>query len=202
MRSQRGFTLLEVLVAVSIIAGAVIVIGNAWTGNFSRVEKMRVSYRAAALLERIMVETKIKYQDAFAQIPEEDKGEFEGLKNYHWELKSKEFELPSLRGLMIQQEQETPGQGADETMLTMADQITEFFGTAVKEVQVTVVYTKGTKQLRYPVSTYFIDYNQTLPILSAAAAADAAGGEQTQPQNPNPQNNEPAPPPPPPPPGP
>ena len=52
--STRGFTLIEVLVAMVIMVGGIVVIANAWSGNFSRIKGARINNVAATLLERKM----------------------------------------------------------------------------------------------------------------------------------------------------
>ena len=39
MRTQKGFTLIEVLVALFILTGGIIVLSTAWSGNFMRIRK-------------------------------------------------------------------------------------------------------------------------------------------------------------------
>lgn len=168
---QQGFTLIETMIAFAIVAGAIMAAGNSWSGNFTRVEKMRAQNRAAGLLERVMTEMKIKYQEAIPSIPETASGKFEGLNNYSWEMKSKPFEMPSLSSLIVSQDKNT-----DANLIQLVDQMTEYFKQAVKEMTVTVIYSKHGKQLRYEVTTYFVDYNQQIPMLAAAQAMNQQNG--------------------------
>ena len=40
---QEGFTILEVLIATMILGGGILVMANAWSGNFMRVRNARIN---------------------------------------------------------------------------------------------------------------------------------------------------------------
>ena len=68
---NRGFTLIEVLVALFILTGGILVLANAWSGNFMRMRKSAMFNDVATLLERKMVETEAKYKSKqLAEIPD------------------------------------------------------------------------------------------------------------------------------------
>src|SRR4051812_16840059 len=132
---RKGFTLIEVLVALFILAGGILVLANSWSGNFMRMRKSALFNDVATLLERKMVETESKYKIKFAEIPEEDGGDFGAdHPQYSWKLKSRELKLPDLTPLLVGQDN-----GADENLITMLKQVTEFLGKAIKEVKVSVI---------------------------------------------------------------
>ncbi len=181
-RGQHGFTLMETLVAVMIMTGGLIVIGSSWSGNLMRIEKARVNANMAALLERKMTELDLLYRGKpLADIKEEDAGEFDGdLKNYRWEMRSKEFEMPDLTAAVSGQSQ---GQN-NEMLVLIARTVTEYVKTAVKEVTVTIFYKNNrskSKEIKQSVSTYFMDYSKPisisgLPAGASPPAATPAGG--------------------------
>lgn len=177
LRNQFGFTLMETLVAVMIMTGGLIVIGSSWSGNLMRIEKARVNANMAALLERKMTELDLLYRGKpLAEIKEEDAGEFEGdLKNYRWEMRSKEFEMPDLTAAVAGQSQ---GQN-NEMLMLIARTVTDYVKTAVKEVTVTIYYKNNrskSKEIKQSVSTYFMDYSKPISIsgLPSGAASPAA----------------------------
>src|SRR6185437_3056676 len=98
---ERGFTLLETLIAMMIISGAVIVLSNAWSGNFMRLRKTALLQQVSHLIERKMIEIDIKYRNDVGSIPKEDKGDFDGYPKFRWELKSHEFEMPDLTPIIM-----------------------------------------------------------------------------------------------------
>jgi general secretion pathway protein I len=176
LRDQKGFTLMETLVAVLIMTGGLIVIGSSWSGNLMRIEKARVNANMAALLERKMTELDLLYRGKpLTEIKEEDAGEFEGdLKNYRWEMRSKEFEMPDMTAAIGGQNQ---GQGQNnEILLLIARTVTEYVKTAVKEVTVTVFYKSKrakSKEVKQSVSTYFMDYSKPITISGLPGGATA-----------------------------
>jgi general secretion pathway protein I len=156
-RRAQGFTLLEVLVALFIIAGAIVVINNTWSGSTLRMRKTAQQYDVATLLERKMIETEVKYKDKpLNEIPEEEGGDFgSDFPKYRWTLKSKDLKFPDLAPLMIGQED-----GASEEMITMIRQMTDFLSQSIREVQITV-YVKGkSREVPFSATQYFVDYNK------------------------------------------
>lgn len=168
MKTQsRGFTLIEVVMALIITSGAIAVVGATWSGNRIRIKKMVQQNRVAFLLERKMTEIKIKYQYSFSRIPKDEKGEFalENKENktekYLWEMKSQPFELPNISTFLVAQ-----GAQVDPLVLSFFDQLADFMGQAVKEVSVSVVIqSKGKKEVRYSATSYIVDYTRPFPGL-------------------------------------
>ncbi len=160
--TQKGFTLIEVLVAVVIMVGGIVVMANAWSGNFLRVRNSRINNTAAALLERKMTEIEVMYHDkSIDEIKESDAGDFGSMfPGYTWEMASKEFEMPDMSGSLIAREG-----GADEMLLLIVKTTTEFIKKSVKEVSVTVAFKpKKGNPIRHTVATYFVDYTKPLDI--------------------------------------
>ena len=182
-KSEKGFTLIETVIAVMIMVGALIVVGNSWSGNLMRIDKARINTNMANLLERKMTELELQYRGKpLTEIKEEDAGEFEGpLKSYKWEMRSKEFEMPDLSGVLSAKDK-----GADEISLLIARTVAEYVKTAVKEVTVTITYhsTRAkSKDVRQSATTYFMDYTKALSIsgLAGGGAGGASGGGSSSP---------------------
>ncbi len=182
MKSQRGFTLIEVLIALVIVAGAIVAAASLWSGNFMRIRKSNLQYDVATLLERKMVEVEAKYSTKpLAEIPEEESGDFGSeYPQYTWTMKTRELELPDLSAVIIQQKE-----GADEALLSMIKQMTEFLNKAIKEVKVSVIVKRKGKQLEYTASQYFIDYQKDF----MGGLGDLGGGQDGGQNNGN-QNNQ------------
>ncbi len=175
MRTQRGFTLLEVLIAVVIMAGGIMVMANAWSGNFLRVRNSRINNTAASLLERKMTEIEILARDKpIEEIKDEDAGDFGAMfPGYSWTMSAKEFEMPDLSSSLVAREG-----GADEMLLTIVKTMTEFIKKSVKEVSVTVIFKpKKGNEIKHTVTTYLVDYTKDIdvPGLGGGAGAAASG---------------------------
>lgn len=158
LKKERGFTLMEVLVALMILAGALIVIASSWSGNFMRIRKANMYNDVATLLERKMAEVEATYKDKpLNEIIEEEEGDFgEDYPQYRWAMKSRELELPDLTPLLVNKEE-----GADEMLINMIKQTTEFLNSAIKEVRITIfVKSRGRKDVEFSATQYFVDFNK------------------------------------------
>lgn len=167
---SRGFTLIEVLVALFILAGGIVVVGNSWSGNFMRMRKTTLFNDVATLLERKMLETEAKYKGKpIEEIPAEDEGDFgTEFKQYHWKMESKDLKFPDMTAMIVSQGD------ADETLISMMKQVTEFLDKCIKEVKVTI-YAKSAagKQVEFSAVEYFMDY--TKEFAGAAVPAGTPG---------------------------
>lgn len=174
---QQGFTLIETMIATVIMAGALIVIGSAWSGNHMRIEKARVNANMAALLERKMTELELEYRGKpLTQIKDEDSGNFGAeYKQFRWEMRSKEFEMPDMTSVLGGASKDG---GNQEMLKLIVTTVSEYVKTAVKEVTVTVYYKSPrskTKEISQAVATYFMDYTKPLSVSGIPAAGTNPG---------------------------
>jgi general secretion pathway protein I len=173
--TNRGFTLIEVLVAMVILTGGIMVLANSWSGNYMRIRNARINNTMAGLLERKMTEFEIKYKDKTGDEIEDDAtGDF-GAKfpGYRWEMKSQKFEMPDMTAALTSKQG-----GVDEMTLTILKTVTDFIKECVKELSVTVFY-KGRigKEIKASVATYFVDYTKELQVPGmGGGGAPGAGG--------------------------
>jgi general secretion pathway protein I len=160
--SQKGFTLLEVIIAVSIMATGILLLSMTWSGTYKKMQKTQLNTEVVALLERKMAETDAKYKGkSLESIPETDEGDFgSNYPQYHWKLESQKFEMPSLSDVLGSREG-----GVDQmTQMTMKV-FSEHLSKTIKEVRVTVFYkTHSKKEQSYSVTTFYIDYNKEPPM--------------------------------------
>ncbi len=163
LRSQKGFSLIEVLLALGIMATSLIVVGTAWSSTMQRMRKMKLQYQSAYLLDYKVSAFEREYKDKIGQLPEEEEGNFEDLgpefKNYTWRVQTKKFELPDLTPILAQRKQ-----GADAILSTMMSQLSEYFNQAAREVTITITYSVKKSQIRYSATTFLVDFNQQLPL--------------------------------------
>ena len=131
-----------------------------------RIRKSALFYDAATLLERKMVETEAKYRPkSISEIPDEDAGDFGSeFPQYRWEMKSRDLKLPDLSAMIIGKSDGS----ADETLLTMIKQTTEFLSTVIKEVKISVFIKRGQKEAQFNAVQYFIDYTKDFGGLGGA----------------------------------
>ncbi len=164
MSMKKGFTLLEVMIALAIMTGTIVVVASTWGSNFSRIKNIKVKTQMNILLKQAMLEAKIKYEKDLESLPPEEQGEFEGLQGYSWEIESQDFPTIDLAPLLV-----SDGE-ADQMTLTIVKQLTQFLAKSVKEVKVTVIYTKKIKKKAKPrlvkisATTYFVNYDNSIDL--------------------------------------
>lgn len=161
VNNKKGFSLIEVLVALTIMAGSIIIISNSWSGNFLRIRKSTLYNNLSVLLERKMTEIDAKYRNKpIDTIPEEESGDFgSDYKQYRWTFTTQPFEMPDLSSALTSKDG-----GADEMVLNILKKMTEFMSDSVLEGTVTV-YVKGRKkELKYSITTYFVDFEKPMDI--------------------------------------
>jgi general secretion pathway protein I len=177
IKSHFGFSLIEVLIAMAIMSSSAMLLYVAWAGNQVRVQKMAINNQAAFYLDQIMAELEIKYAQRILQLPDSEQGVFEDNPKFSWRMKSKDFQMPDLRSILISDKQ---GQAA---LLMVVDQLTEYLNQSVKEMQVTVKYSANKKQsVEFTATTFLVDYNRSIPLggaggmLPPGAGGGAGGG--------------------------
>lgn len=160
-KNHSGFTLLETLLAVMILASALLLLTQSWSGSFLRVKKTQQQFEMASLLERKITEIELEYRGkSLDEIPEERSEDFGDLYNqYSWTMSSKKLEIPDLSSALTAKDG-----GADQMTLTVVKQLTDGLSKMVKEVTVTVTYknaqNKKAKPVQASVTTYFVDYDK------------------------------------------
>lgn len=172
--SYRGFTLVEVMIAMIILSTAIILLSQSWSSSFAKINKTQKIFEFSALLERKMTEIQLKYAGkAVDAIPEEEAGDFGDTNpDYTWKLASKPMEMPDLSSTLMAKDG-----GVDETMMSLMKQLMEGLGKAVKEVTLTVSYKPKTakKSTEYSITTYFVDYDKDINFSMPGMGAMGGG---------------------------
>jgi len=173
IKNNKGFTLLETLIAVVILASGILLLTSSWSGSFARIRKTQLNQDVAALLERKMAEIDLEYRGkAIDTIPEEKEDDFgTEYPQYRWKLVSRDFQAPNLSSILMSQEG-----GANEMLMMVIQQLTEHLSKTIKEVKVSVIYSGGKKPLEYSVVTYYVDYNKPLSVGGSTGAAPGGAG--------------------------
>ncbi len=160
---KNGFTLLETLIAIGLLATALLMLAQSWSGSFVKLRKTQENFTMASLLERKMMEVNLEYKDkTLDEIPDEKEDEFsEEFPQYKWELKSQKLELPNMTDLLMSQQEN----GADVQLLAVFNKFGETLGKAIKEVKITVTYTPTSgKPVQKSATMYFINYEAQIGI--------------------------------------
>lgn len=161
LRKTPGFTLIETVIAMAIMAGALIVLANSWGSGFKILKKSKQQHEVALLLERKLTELDLEFGGKpLSEIPEEREEDFgKEFPNVRWKMISKEFEMPDLTPL-IKSGDEAP----DPMLVTLFTQLGEVINKSVKEVKVSIIIKEGSRSKEFSAVTYFIDYDQGISL--------------------------------------
>lgn len=155
----RAFSLLEVMIATAILAFSIMTLQSSWSGSIRSVQKSSSLQTAAQLLEGKMVEFEQRYRNNMAELPETESGEFEKYPGYRWEMRSVAFVAPDFSSLLLEEG------GQDSAMLDMLRRMTAIFEENIKEVEVSVFFKNGEKELKFHVTSLFIDYEKPINLM-------------------------------------
>ncbi|MDG0817442.1 type II secretion system protein [Bdellovibrio svalbardensis] len=169
IRSRKGFTLIETVIAMVILSSGIILLTSSWGGSFMRVKKTQLSTEVTALLERKMAEVEMEYTGKpLDSIPEEKEDDFgSDYPQYSWKMESKEFEVPDISATLTATDK---GNGVDELQLTMMKTLTQHLSKTIKEVKVSIIYKGGKKPLQFSATQYFVDYDKEISMPSGPGA--------------------------------
>ena len=169
----RGFTLLEVLVAMTILVGGIVVVASAWSGNFLRIRKATLYNNVALLLERKTNEIIAEYSNKpIGEVIDKD-GDFGSeLAQYRWTFTTREFVMPDLTPILISGDSGPK----DDMFLGFIKQTQDFISKSIKEGTVTVFVKSGKNEVPFSVTTYFIDYKQELNLPGLPGGGGPATG--------------------------
>ncbi|MBO9668442.1 MAG: type II secretion system protein [Bdellovibrio sp.] len=158
---NKGFTLIETVLAMVILSTGLLLLVNSWGGSFLFTRKAQQATEVAALLERKMAEIEIQYSGKpLDSIPEEQEDDFgDQYSQYSWKMESKEFEVPDISATLTAKEG-----GADELSLMMMKTLTQHLSKTIKEVKVTIIFKGGKKPINFSATQYFVDFDKDIPM--------------------------------------
>ncbi len=163
--SKNAFTLIEVVLAMMIMASGLFILTNSWGGTYARLKKTQIQVQLASLLERKVVEIEREYKNkSLDSIPEEKTDNFgEDLSEYSWTMTSQKLVLPDLATILESQEA-----GVKSDLSSLMKIFTEHISKSVKEIKVEVTYKNKKKPITVEVVFYMIDYDRPLPMPGGA----------------------------------
>ncbi len=154
----KGFTLVEILLALVILSSGLIVLTNSWGGSFARIKRLNTRTMVYNLIQQKMAEIEKEYENSpLTTIPEILEGDIEGHPEVRWRMESQFLKFPDLASLLTAQEG-----GAQAALIYITQQVQEYLQKGVKEIRVSLLLPlkKGKKKPKiYSLSTYFIEYN-------------------------------------------
>ena len=158
---RKGFTLLEVLIAMSIMVvafGAILSIESSAINVTNRAKQTNIQ---AMLLKNALIQTELEIEGkSFEEIQKEKTTPFESpYAEYNWSRKVKEVEFPNL----------VPSagdgkSGEDQGSEQLGKIVTKFLSKAIREVEVSVNWKKAEKTYSVSATTYWVDLNHELAL--------------------------------------
>ncbi len=159
--SIKGFTLIEVLIALLILSLAMVALTSSWSGSLFAYRKSEKVQLINSLLKSKISELEIKYQGLqYTEIPQSEEGDFgDDLKELKWKAETQDLAFPDLSSVMI-----SAGQN-NEMMLTTIAKMTEHISKNVKEIKVSISWTQGKSNLEFSATSYFVNFAGGMPSL-------------------------------------
>jgi prepilin-type N-terminal cleavage/methylation domain-containing protein len=157
-RKRNGFTLLEVMIAITLMAIAFAAILTTQSAGISLSAKTKELNIAGWLAHRLMVESEQLYEGlSFEEVPKEESENFTApFERYKWKREIKPIEFPELQ--LAQQNPSNPG-GA-ETIQMITKIITKHLNRTVRELVITVTWPQGKGERTLVLSTYLVNLNE------------------------------------------
>ena len=170
----KGFTLIEVVLAMMVMASGLFILTSSWSGTYNRLRKTKIQVELTTLLERKAFEIEREWRGKSLDVIPEEKEDIFGsdLPNYKWKMKSQKLQFPDISPLL--KGEGDVGQGLDTA--TLFKLFSEHLSKSVREIKVEVTYTGEKKPMSADVTFYMVDYDKPLPMPGGGGAPAGQGG--------------------------
>jgi type II secretion system protein I len=180
--SVKGFTFIEVLVAMLIFTLAVLAALNIVTGSVRAVKEAKEISQASWLLQNLMAEAESKLEGQGidkACLAKED-GKFpEPYQNFRWKKSCYRIDFKLSEGAARLQEQMQSGNKEEESdkenqMLKMVLNLaSEYITRSTRELHAEVIWMQGKTQRQISATSHFVRYDQQPALPGAPSPATA-----------------------------
>lgn len=159
--TKKGFTLVEVLVALLILSVAMVALTSSWSGSLFAYRKSEKVQLINSLLKSKISELEIKYGTlSYTDIPKSEEGDFgDDLKELKWKAETQDLEFPDLSSILV------AGGKNDEMFISTIKKLTEHISKNIKEFRVTIIWAQGKSTLEFSATTYLVNFQGGLPSL-------------------------------------
>ncbi len=173
--TSAGFTLLEVMIAMTIMVLCMASIFQISSTSIGAVEKVKNFNLIASMARNKMQETEFEIEGkSFTDMTKEESGTFEGpdFQDFRWQREIKEVEFPNLASLGKAQGGEgedsggspSSGGGNSDIAGMIGKNVTDYLSKSVREITITIFWKRAGGELKYSLSTYWVDLNHEFSI--------------------------------------
>jgi general secretion pathway protein I len=172
LNNQSGFTLLEVIIALSIMVLALASILMVESNSLSATTRARQMNVVTMLARNTMTELEYKVEGkTFDEARKEESGTFPAPhQDYRWKTEIKEIKFPTLSmgggggagggsGGSSGSSSDPNEAGTSQIADMISKAVSNHFSKATREMTVTIYWKRGTTEVNYSVSTYWVDLN-------------------------------------------
>jgi len=197
-RQERGFTLMEVMLALAILAGGLALSIATTAANVKQAHRAQLLGVATSLARGKMLDIEEELlQEGFQELDQSDDGDFsdEGWPNITWEAKIEKIELPGLAALQAadsaSEEGGTPSgmSGTSESASPTAalgaglissqfEMISSVLEASIRRVELTVTWKVGQDTESMVVVCYYTNDQGVTQAMAGAPAAGQESGEE------------------------
>lgn len=154
-RLQRGFSFIEVMYSILLLAGVLVLLSELSTQSTKLLKKSEQYYLISHLMENKLTELELEHQtEGAAVLKDIEKEPFEKYPDFSWSLETQKM----VRFDPAQLEAAAPAAPAE--VQNQIEQLNEAFTKLVTEVRLTIYYTKNKVQPSYSITAYFIDFKE------------------------------------------
>ena len=159
MKNEKGFTLLEVLIALGILAISLGVLSFRQQAILQSLTESERLTTATMLARKKIVETEIEFRGlSFTEMKASEEGDFEEYEGFTWVRTVNDFELT----IPVETDENAAGESLSTEM--MVGKLSEILSEHVREVRLKVLYTVMGKPREVEVVTHIVDLMKDLNI--------------------------------------
>lgn len=161
-RRQQGFTLLEVMIAIFIIAIGISAILVAENNSLEVTLRAKRMTTVAMLAKNAMIQAEREIEGkTFEETRKETSGTFDApYAEYKWERKIKEITFPNVMDAQDAKQKE----GLDQNVERVVKVATNYLSKATRELTITISWTEKKQEQKFVVSQYWVDLKHAFDI--------------------------------------
>jgi prepilin-type N-terminal cleavage/methylation domain-containing protein len=173
LRTEKGFTLLEVMIAIGVLAigiGAILTAENNSLDVTLRAKRMTT---VATLARNTIIDAERELQGkTFEEVKEKSTGKFDApYSDYSWERVIKEVTFPNITGAGAGGGSEASAGAGGSTEVPGVERVvkiaTAYLSKSTREITVTIRWTDHKEDQNFTVSQYWVDLNHEFNFTEA-----------------------------------